>query len=279
MSKYSKDDIPVIRAKYFYKNQTALNLDNPKEFMEKIQWLKLFHYKEEYSKFVDKIDVRSYVERKIGKQYLNEIIGIYDSVDEIDFQNLPNQYVAKGTHGSGYNIIVKDNSVVEIDNIKRKLKSYLKGNYYYRNRELVYKNINPRILIEKYISDTEDSGIIDYKFYCFHGQPKYILVKRNENGIEKKAFYDLQWNRVFCNKNPSNFIDFQIQKPVNFDKMLELAAVLSKEFIFIRVDLYSVVNSIIFGELTFFPGGGNRRLPIDYLNQEMGDLINLPILE
>ncbi|MCI9844940.1 ATP-grasp fold amidoligase family protein [Flavobacterium pectinovorum] len=276
LSKYSNNDAKVTKAKYFCKNKRVLNLDNPQEFMEKIQWLKLYHYKEEYGQYVDKFDVRSFVEAKVGKEYLNEIIGVYNTVEEIDFENLPQQYAIRGTHGSGYNLIVKNASLINNVAEKNKLRSFLKSNYYDKYRETIYKNVKPRLLIEKFISNNED-GLIDYKFYCFHGQPKYVLVKKTENGKEKKCFYDLNWRKIISNENDKNWLKSEIEKPANFDEMLKVASALSDQFIFLRVDLYSVDNKILFGELTFFPTGGHNRFPVDYLNLEMGNLIQLPI--
>ena len=276
LNKYSTDDAKVTKAKYFCKNNRILNLDSPQEFMEKIQWLKLYHYKEEYGQYVDKFDVRSFVEMKIGKGYLNEILGVYDTAEEIDFENLPQQYAIKGTHGSGYNLIVKNASLSNNTDKINKLKPFLDSNYYDKYRETIYKKVKPRLLIEKYISNCED-GLIDYKFYCFHGQPKYVLVKKSENGKEKKCFYDLNWKKIISNEDDLNWLESEIEKPANFNEMLKVAGVLSDQFIFIRVDLYSVDDKILFGELTFFPTGGHKRFPIDYLNLEMGNLIELPI--
>lgn len=276
LSKYSNDDAKVTKAKYFCKNNRILNLDCPQEFMEKIQWLKLYHYKEEYGQYVDKFNVRSFVETKIGKEYLNEIIGIYNTVEEIDFENLPQQYAIRGTHGSGYNLIVKNASLSNNTHKINKIKPFLDSNYYNKYRETIYKKVKPRLLIEKYISNCND-GLIDYKFYCFHGQPKYVLVKKTENGKEKKCFYDLNWKKIISNENDVNWLESEIEKPANFTEMLKVAGVLSDQFIFIRVDLYSIEDKILFGELTFFPTGGHKRFPIDYLNIEMGNLINLPV--
>lgn len=276
LNKYSNDDVEITRAKYFCKNRRILNLESPEEFMEKIQWLKLYYYKEEYGQYVDKYGVRSFVESKVGKEYLNEIIGIYDTVQEIDFENLPHQYAIRGTHGSGYNVIVKNASLVNSSDVKNKIESFLKSNYYNKYRETIYKEVKPRLLIEKYISNSEN-GLIDYKFYCFHGQPKYVLVKKVENGKEKKCFYDLNWKKIISNEDDANRLKSEIEKPANFNEMLKVAGILSDQFIFVRVDLYSINDKILFGELTFFPTGGHKRFPIDYLNLEMGNLIKLPV--
>lgn len=276
LNKYSNDDAKVIKAKYLSKNKRILNLETPKEFMEKIQWLKLYHYKEEYGQYVDKFGVRTFVEAKIGKEYLNEVIGIYDTVEEINFENLPQQYAIRGTHGSGYNVIVKNASLINCLDQKNKLRSFLKSNYYNKYRETIYKEVKPRLLIEKYITNCEE-GLVDYKFYCFHGQPKYVLVKKTENGKEKKCFYDLNWNKIVSSEEDENWLKSEIEKPANFNEMLKVASKLSDQFIFIRVDLYSIEDRILFGELTFFPTGGHNRFRVDHLNLEMGNLIKLPV--
>jgi hypothetical protein len=226
----------------------------------------LYHYKEQLGNLVDKYEVRSYVENKIGTSYLNPIIGIYDSVEAINFKSLPNQYVIKGTHGSGYNCIVKSKSAVSEDKIKRKLSSFLKENYFNENREYIYKNVTPRLIVEDYISELDSTQLIDYKFYTIHGVPKYVLVKVIENGKDKKCFYDLNWNKIYPDFISSDFLETEIAIPENFDEM-----------IFVRVDLYSVANKIIFGELTFFPTAGVKRFKIERFNKELGDAIQLPL--
>ena len=272
------NDEKISKLQYFQKNGVYPDLKKPKEFMEKTQWLKLFYYTEKYGKYVDKYEVRSYVEDKIGSKYLNEIIGVYDSVSQINFNNLPKQFVLKGTHGSGYNIIVKDKSKLDLNKTKKKLNQFLSDNYYYKFRELIYKDVQPRILIEKYISEIDSDSLIDYKFHCFHGEPKYVFVqKTTSNGI-KKGFYDLNWKKVMPEKYVSSFSEVEFDKPANFDEMIEVAKKLSEVFIFLRVDLYSIENKIIFGELTFFSTAGNIRSSIERFNIEFGDLIKLPSL-
>ncbi|RBA28054.1 ATP-grasp fold amidoligase family protein [Flavobacterium tibetense] len=261
---------------YLLKNGIKPDLKNPKEFMEKILWLKLYYYKESYGKFVDKYEVRSYVENKIGKEYLNEFFGVYDSVDSIDFNGLPNQFVLKGTHGSGYNIIVKNKNELNINKTKRRLSQFLNSNYYYKFREIIYKDVKPRILVEKYISEIDNDSLIDYKFHCFHGKPKYVFVQKNKSKDLRKCFYDLDWNQVLPEQYISSFYKANFKKPENFDVMLRVAEKLSEGFIFLRVDLYSIGNKVVFGELTFFSNGGLVRSSVERFNKEFGDLIHLP---
>ncbi|RBA28050.1 glycosyltransferase [Flavobacterium tibetense] len=277
LQRFSKNDVLFCKTKYYYYNKRSLNLEQPVEFMEKIQWLKLYHYKEQLGNLVDKYEVRHFVESKIGASYLNPIIGIYNSVEDIDFENLPNQFVIKGTHGSGYNCIVNDKSKVNQNKLEHKLASFLKANYFNENREYIYKNVAPRLLVEEYISEFDSSQLIDYKFYTVHGVPKYVLVKVIENGKDKKCFYDLNWNKIYPDVISSDFLQTDISRPSNFNEMLEVVKKLSSDFIFVRVDLYSLQHKIIFGELTFFPTAGVKRFKIECFNKELGDTITLPL--
>ncbi len=272
----NSSDEKFVKAQYYYKNNRNLDFRKPTEFSEKIQWLKLYHYTEEYRDYADKYAVRDIVEKAIGSSYLNDFIAVYDKVDDIDFEVLPDQFVLKGTHGSGYNIIVPNKAELDIDATKKKLYKYLSRNYYKRCREKVYRTIKPRILAEKYLSSLDTGNIIDYKFYCFHGEPKYILIKTKVNDRFKKCMYDLDWNKLEPDPSTKNYLTETIEKPSNLDEMISVARKLSKDFIFIRVDLYSIEEKIYFGELTFFPNGGIERLFIERLNKEFGDLIHLP---
>lgn len=274
---FNPNDTEISKIQYFLKNNLEPNLNDPKEFMEKILWLKLYHYTENYGKYVDKFEVRNYIEEKIGKKYLNELIGIYNSASEINFNELPNQFVIKGTHGSGYNIIVKDKNELNIAKTKKQINKFLSQNYYHKFRESIYKNVKPRIIIEKYISEIDNDSLIDYKFHCFHGQPKYVFVQKNKSENISKCFYDLNWNRVLPEKFIPAFSNSNFTKPDNFEEMIQIAQKLSEGFIFLRVDLYSIGNKIIFGELTFFSNAGLVRSSIERFNKEFGELIKLPI--
>ena len=274
---FGASDEEITKIQYFLKNNTKPNLSSPKEFMEKILWLKLYHYTENYGNLVDKYEVRNYVEEKIGKKYLNDLLGVYDSVSEINFEDLPNQFAIKGTHGSGYNIIVKDKSELNINKTKKKLNKFLADKYYTKFREAIYKNVKPRLIIEKYISEADSDALIDYKFHCFNGQPKYVFVQKNKSKDITKSFYDMDWNKVLPEKFTPAFHNSDFKKPENFDEMIRIAEKLSQGFIFLRVDLYSIGNKIIFGELTFFSNGGLIRSSIEKFNTEFGDLIKLPI--
>ena len=272
------NDEKITILQYLIKNNLRPDLKNPKELTEKLLWLKLNQYKENYGDYVDKYEVRNYVEKKIGREYLNELYGVFDSVSQINFDTLPNQFVLKGTHGSGYNIIVEDKSKLNIKQTKKKLNYFLSQNYYYKFQEAIYKNVKPRIVAEKYISKIDNNPMVEYKIFCYHGEPKYIFAEKKESNSIQKCFYDLDWNKILPQKESSIFTNSNFMKPNNLEKMLEVATKLSEGFIFMRVDLYSVGNKITFGELTFFSSAGLIKSKIERFNTEYAKLIQLPNL-
>ncbi|HYD90802.1 MAG TPA: ATP-grasp fold amidoligase family protein [Flavobacterium sp.] len=270
------NDLKYLQAQYYLKNSKKLDLDPPVEFMEKIQWLKLYKYTEQYGRYVDKHEVRDFVKKKVGEHVLNEELAVYNDVDEINLDELPNQFVLKCTHASGYNVIVKDKNALDWDKAKADLRRWMKTNYYHKSRERVYKDVQPRIVAEKFLNELADTSIIDYKFYCFHGKPEYVLVKLNENGRDYKCYYNMDWQKMVPEKENPGFLSREMPKPSNFYEMVDVAKKLSEGFIFMRVDLYSIAGRTLFGEMTFFPTGGIKRLFVERLNKEMGDLIQLP---
>jgi hypothetical protein len=253
------------------------NLSNPRTFSEKLQWLKLNWYDDKAHIYVDKYLVRKHVANKIGTDYLNDLLGVYDKFDDIDFESLPKQFVIKLTHGSGYNIIVKNKSNINIKLIKNQINRWMKIKYHLRNVEWVYEGIKPRIIVEKFIVDSNESDTLtDYKFYCFHGKPVYCQVIRDRNVGESIDFYDLEWNLMpFVGMRNIKNSRLKHDMPKDYLKMIELAQILSEDFPFVRVDFYYVNNSIIFGELTFFPTSGYGKFYPDEWNIKIGDLINL----
>lgn len=263
-----------------FKNKMGkkLNLDNPKTFNEKLQWLKLYDRKSEYVNMVDKYEVKNYVANIIGEKYIIPTLGVYNNFDEIDFSKLPNQFVIKCTHDSGGLIICKDKSKFDKKEAKSKMNKSLKINYFYAGREWVYKNIQPRIIIEKYMEDKNDKELRDYKFYCFDGYVKAILVATNrQSDTEELCFdyFDNKYNHLNLTNHWHPNAKVLPHKPQNFDKMLEIASKLSKNIPHVRVDLYEVNNSIYFGELTFYDMGGYLKIHPDDWDLEWGQLIKL----
>ena len=249
-----------------------LDLDNPQTFNEKLQWLKLHDRNELYKKLVDKYEVKKYVESIIGKEYIIPTINKYEKFDEIKFDELPNQFVLKCTHDSGGIVICKDKKQLDIDNARKKINKSLKNNFYYMFREWAYKEVRPRIIAEEYMGEE----LNDYKIFCFNGEPKFTLVCSNRVGKHKNTdFFDNNWNHLNFTREHSKNSNTPINKPENFDEMLEIARKLSNKLQFIRVDLYNINGHIYFGELTFYPSGGFEGFyPCEY-GKKIGELLEL----
>ena len=271
-------DEELIRKKFKKRLGREVDLENPIKFNDKLQWLKLNWHDPVATKCADKYEVREIIKEKIGEEYLNELIGVYESVDEIDIDKLPDKFVLKGTHGSGFNIICKDKSKMNWDEEFKKMRRWLRTNYYLQNREWVYKDIKPRIICEKYLSqEGNQSSLIDYKFYCFNGEPTYCQVIRGRGEKETIDFYDTEWNHMpFNGLRELPMSDEKFEKPKKYEKMIELAKELAGDFPFVRVDFYYVKDEIIFGELTFFPLSGMGKFTPDEWDYKLGDLLQLP---
>lgn len=255
-----------------------LNLDNPQTFNEKIQWLKLYYRNPLMTKCADKIGVREYVSEILGENYLIPLIGIYETPDDIDFDSLPNKFVLKVNWGSGQNIICTDKSSFDIESAKRSLSEWMKphNNHYYHSFEWAYKDIVPKILVEEFIDGVDD--VIDYKFFCYDGQPKNMfLVQNRALGKDKMTlnFFDeefkpLPFERLYKAST------LPIEKPSMWEEMIDTARLLSKPFAFVRVDFYMIDNQIKVGELTFYPGNGMEPFsPVEW-DMIMGSFISLP---
>lgn len=269
-------DKNFLRKKYFLKLGKKLNLNKPITFNEKMQWLKLYDRKPEYTNMVDKYEVRKYITETIGKEYLIPIIGVYDKFEQINFDKLPNQFVIKCTHDSGSTIICKDKRNFDVNVAKKKIKSCQKINFYLKGREWPYKNVKHRIIIEKYMKNDDNGELKDYKFMCFNGKVKCSFVcsnRYNDEGM-KIDFYDLDWNKMSFQRHYPNSEE-QITKPKNYELMIKLAEKLSNNIPFVRVDFYEINGKIYFGELTFFPGSGFEEFTPEKYDEILGQWINL----
>lgn len=258
-----------------------LNLNNPQTFNEKIQWLKLYDRHPEYTMMVDKYAAKQYVASKIGDDYIIPTLGVWTKFDEIDFDKLPNQFVLKCTHDSGGLVICKDKSTLDITAAKRKIEHCLKRKYYYIHREWPYKNVPPRIIAEKYMTDNVNTStnetLKDYKFYCFDGKVRFLMINSDRNSkMSTKADYfdrdfnwlDFTWGYEHANVRPV--------KPDCFDEMISISEKLSKGLPHVRVDLYECNGQIYFGELTFYDGSGFDKIePIEW-DYKIGKMLKLP---
>lgn len=255
-----------------------LNLDNPQTFSEKLQWLKLNNRQPVMCDMVDKVEAKKYVANLIGEEYIIPTLGVYNSVDEIDFEALPNQFVLKCTHDSGGLVICKDKSKLDIAASKKKLAKSLKCNYYYQNREWPYKNLTPRIIAEQYMEDESGYELKDYKFFCFDGEVKALFIATDrgvENEETKFDFFDTDFNHLpFTNGHPNALR--KINKPAGFEEMKQLASKLSTGHPHLRVDFYDINGKIYFGELTFYHWSGTMPFEPEEWDYTFGSWIKLP---
>ena len=258
---------------------TKLDVKNPKTLNEKLQWLK-FNYRFPLQSIVsDKLLVRDYVKEKIGEQYLIPLLGKWKNYEDIDFSTLPEKFVLKCNHDSGGLIVCRDKNKLNYRKAKNKITKSLKSNFYYIGREYQYRNIKPMILCEKFISDNGNIPM-DYKIYCFNGKPDVILVckdrfSRNTHRASY-LYYDQDWNFVPLNKGDDEIDDPKIERPKNLEKMLEIAQILSKDFIFARIDLYNIDGTIYFGEITLSPNSGFDADITKETDAMFGKKINIP---
>uniref|UniRef100_UPI0040562FD9 ATP-grasp fold amidoligase family protein n=1 Tax=Acetatifactor sp. TaxID=1872090 RepID=UPI0040562FD9 len=254
-----------------------LNLSNPRTFNEKLQWLKLYDRNLEYIKKVDKYAVKNYVIEKIGEQYLIPTLGVWDTFEQISFDELPNQFVLKCTHDSGGIVICRDKSDFDIEAAKYRLSKSLKINYFWGNREWPYKNVKPRIIAEKYMEDSTGNDLIDYKVMCFNGEPKCTFVCENRSSKEKFTItvYDTDWNIMpFEREHPRR--KQPGKRPSTYEEMMRLSKKLSENIPFVRVDFYEIQGKLYFGEMTFYPGAGFTPFKPYEWDIKLGEWLILP---
>ena len=266
---------------YEYYTGKKLNLDNPVEFNEKMQWYKVFYHLPILTQLVDKYAVRSYVKDKIGEQYLNTLFKVYNSPEEVLYDELPDSFIIKATHSSSHNLIVNDKSKVDKVASAKLFKKWLNINQYYRTgQEWAYKNVQPRLIAEKLLTEKGRESLIDYKFYCFDGVAKFLEVHLDRAHNHKRAFYDLNFNKLpFRNVSEKKSINSEIENPSNLDEMIRLSEILAGKLPFVRVDFYSIKGQSIFGEMTFYPSDGRKDFIPDEYNKIIGDYFTLPKLE
>ncbi|MBR6831854.1 MAG: hypothetical protein IKM81_00420 [Fibrobacter sp.] len=250
-----------------------MNWKHPNTFNEKLQWLKVHDRDPLYTQLVDKYEVRKYIAKKIGEEYLIPLLGVWKHVDDIDFDKLPNQFVLKCTHDSGSSIICKNKEKFDIVEAKQKLANALKVNYYTLSREWPYKNVKPQIIAEKYLESTD---LNDYKFQVFNSKVKncFVCSKRFSKDGLHVTFFDRRWNPLNFTKLYPKETD-ALAQPLFFERMVEISEKIAKKFRFLRVDFYEHKNRLYIGELTFYPGAGFEKFDPPEWDEEFGKLINL----
>lgn len=254
-----------------------LNLDNPQTFNEKLQWLKLYDRKPEYTTMVDKYAVKKYVADIIGEEYIIPTLGVWNHFDEIDFDKLPNQFVLKCTHDSGGIVICQDKNKLDLKSAKKKIEKCLKRNYYWSSREWPYKDVKPRIIAEPYMEDSKYGSLTDYKFFCFNGKMKCLYISIGSHTTKQKLqFFDREFNILPIKR--SDYLDFDKipEKPFHLDDMIVLAEILSRDIPHTRIDFYYIHNRIYFGEITFFTGSGFIPFTDEKWDYKLGSWLKLP---
>ena len=250
------------------------NLKQPKNFNEKLQYIKLYDHNPKYTKMVDKLAMREIIKEKIGEGYTVPVLGIWNSFEEIDFNTLPDRFVLKCNHDSGSYIICPNKELLDLDKAKKKISIALKHNYYYQNREWIYKDIKPQVFAEQFLKDNETDFLWDYKFFCFHGEPRIMYVEQEAADNKTAAFFDMD----------KNFLDLEMddprpslppELPACFDRMKDISTVLSEGIPFLRVDFFVIKGKIYVGEMTFFHDGGFGKIRQKEWNLRMGSWIDL----
>ena len=268
----------MLRLQYYVKTGNRLNLNNPMRYTEKIQWYKLNYYDPLMQRCVNKYFVKDYIINKGLENILNDLICVFDKPEDIDFQNLPDQFVLKLSNGSSTNLIVRDKSSIDIMDVKKLFKEFVNMSSSVIGGEWVYiSKFPPVIIAERLLEDPtqKDNAISDYKFLCFHGKPKYIVYDMDRFADHKRNIYDTEWNNLHVSSD-CPCCDVEIPKPNNLAEMLEVARILSEDFPAVRVDLYSIQGKIYFGELTFFPWSGYVCFEPDEFDFELGKHFILP---
>ena len=254
-----------------------LNLENPIDYTEKLQWLKLYDHRPEYTTMVDKYAVKDYVAQKIGQEYVIPLLGVWDRAEDIDFDTLPDRFVLKTTHDSGSYIVCKDKSKLDIPAARKRMATFLKRKYYDCNREWPYKNVVPRIIAEAYMEDSKHGELRDYKFFTFGGQPKVLYIAQGRGRGEPTVadFFDMDFNHLPFTID-HDMAPIPPEKPETFELMKELAVKLSEGIPQLRVDFYEVDGKVYFGEMTFFHCSGMEQFHPEEWNRTFGEWVVLP---
>lgn len=271
-------DKVYIKQLYRYYMGKKLNLKKPMTFSEKLQWLKLYNRKPEYTMMVDKVKVKDYVSSILGKEYVIPTLGVWDDPDKIDFNSLPERFVLKCNHNSGLGMyICKDKSKMDVEKVKAELRKGLKQDYFKRNREWPYKNVPRRAFAEEYMED-QYGELRDYKLLCFDGKVKALFIASDRSKGEhavKFDFFDENFNHLpFTNGHPN--ADVTPKKPESFEEMKRLAEKLSKGIPHVRIDFYDINGKVYFGEMTFFHWSGMKPYEPEEWDYYFGSLITLP---
>lgn len=269
-------DESYLKLLYFGKLRKKLNLTDPKTYNEKLQWLKLHDRKKDYTVMVDKYEAKKYIAEKVGIEHVIPTLGVWNQFDDIDFDSLPDRFVLKCTHDSGGLVICRDKASLNLNEARKKIEKSLKRNYYLTGREWPYKEVVPRIIAEEYLEDTPGEALLDLKYFCFGGTPRIMYVSRDKSDDPRTDFFDMDFNHLNLQMRDKN-ADVRPGKPTGFEKMKELAALLSENIPHLRVDFYQIDGRIYVGELTFYHCSGFAPIFPSEWDEKLGTWIELPI--
>lgn len=272
---HKMSDKAYIALRYWCIFGKKINLNEPTSFNEKLNWMKLYNRNPQYTMMADKYSVKQFVAERIGGRYVVDNYIVAEKWEDIDFSTLPNQFVIKGTHDSGGAIVCRDKQSFDFKAAKEKINRNLKGNWFWFYREWPYKNIKPQIIVDRLLDDHTGKELRDYKWWCFNGKPTFMyLTIKGDNVYEN--FYDMDFQPVAVDHGfPRHQPEFE--KPSQFELMKELAAKLSADIPFVRVDFFQVEEQVFFGEFTFYDWGGMRPFNGEWDNK-LGQLLTLPII-
>lgn len=254
------------------------DLKNPRTFTEKVQWMRLHDTDSQKTLLADKYLVRDWISDKIGDKYLIPLHGVWDSFEDIDLSELPDKFVLKANHGSGYNLIVSDKSKLDMDVVGKLCNRWLKQNYGRENLEPQYSAIPPKLVAEEFL-ENGGHGLDDYKVHCFNGEPLFIqhMTGRDNKNVEM-CFYDTQWCRLSLTNSNYPIYSEQISAPKTLTELLEVVKVLSDGFNYVRVDFYVLDDGTLkFGEMTFTPAAGIMKWKPEEYDLKLGEMMILAI--
>ena len=277
-------DEEYVKMLYQKKTGHALDLDNPEGFNAKLQWLKLYNHNPIYTTMVDKVLVKDYVAERIGAEHVIPTLKVWDKPSQIDFYQLPDQFVLKCNHNSGAGMtICVDKSKLNLAQTRRNLQAGLKNNSYLAGREWPYKNVQKKVFAETFMKDDSTGALVDYKFYCFNGEPRFLYVGLANYHDGKKndelTYLTLDWKTAPFYRTDHKPFPYEIEKPAKYEQMLEISSELSHGIPFVRVDLYHINGKVYFSEFTFFPGGGfNEFKPYDW-ERKIGSWVDLSLVK
>ena len=271
-------DALYLKLLYFFQTGKKLHLKHPKTFNEKLQWLKLYDRRPEYTTMVDKFAVKEYVANIIGQEYIIPTLGVWDRPEDIAWDELPRQFVLKNTHGGGSKgvIICKDKLTFDKEKAIANLNKAMKRDLYKRFREWPFKNVPKRIIAEVYMEDSKTHSLNDFKFFCFNGIPSICGVFTDRWSRVASDYFDMEWSHLPFTLRNIPFAECAPEKPQSFDTMRQLAAKLAAGYPHLRVDFYEVNGKVYFGELTLFSSSGFSQFSPQRYDQILGDKIILP---